>query len=62
MITFRPGKWSGDMTFAERRAAEVKRQQRRNKKDLLVIAGKIVSLIAFAACMVGFIDFAAGGW
>jgi len=50
------------MTFAERRAAEVKRQQRRNKKDLLVIAGKIVSLIAFAACMVGFIDFAAGGW
>lgn len=50
------------MTFAERRAAEVKRQQKRNKKDLLMIAGKILCLIAFAACMVGFVNFAAGGW
>jgi hypothetical protein len=50
------------MTVTERRAIEVDRQKRRNKKDLLVIAGKIFSLIAFAACMVGFIDFAAGGW
>ena len=50
------------MTFRERRAAEVKRQQKRNKKDLLMIAGKVIILIAFAACMVGFVDFAAGGW
>ena len=50
------------MTFRERRAAEVKRQQKRNKKDLLRVAGKVICLIAFAACMVGFIDFAAGGW
>jgi len=50
------------MTLAERRAAEVKRQQKRNKKDLLLIAGQVICLIAFAACMVGFIDFAAGGW
>lgn len=49
-------------TLRQRRDAEVKRQQKRNKKDLLVIAGKIFSLIAFAACMVGFVNFAAGGW
>lgn len=50
------------MTFRERRAAEVKRQQKANKKDLLLIAGQVICLIAFAACMVGFVDFAAGGW
>jgi hypothetical protein len=50
------------MTVTERRAIEVDRQKRRNKKDLLKIAGKVICLIAFAACMVGFIDFAAGGW
>jgi hypothetical protein len=50
------------MTFRERRAAEVKRQQKRNKKDLLLIAGQVICLIAFAACMVGFVNFAAGGW
>jgi hypothetical protein len=50
------------MTFRERRAQEVQRQKRRNKKDLLLIAGQVICLIAFAACMVGFVNFAAGGW
>jgi hypothetical protein len=50
------------MTFRERRVAEVARQKRRNKKDLLLIAGQVICLIAFAACMVGFVNFAAGGW
>ena len=50
------------MTFAERRAAEVKRQQKRNKKDLLMVAGKVICLIAWAACLCGMVDFAAGGW
>lgn len=48
--------------FAERRAAEVARQKRRNKKDLLMIAGKVIILIAWAACLCGMVDFAAGGW
>lgn len=50
------------MTFVERRAAEVKRQQKRNKKDLLMITGKVIILIAWAACLCGMVDFAAGGW
>ena len=49
------------MTFRERRAAEVKRQQKRNKKDLLRVAGYIVTLILWALCLAGFVDFAAGG-
>ena len=50
------------MTLAERRECEVKRQKRRNKKDLLMIAGKVIILIAWAACLCGMVDFAAGGW
>ena len=50
------------MTFKERRAQEVARQKRRNKKDLLMIAGKVIILIAWAVCMAGFTDFIAGGW
>jgi hypothetical protein len=49
-------------TLRQRREAEVKRQQVRNKNDLLMIAGKVIILIAWAACMVGFVNFAAGGW
>ncbi|MBO5630926.1 MAG: hypothetical protein J5965_17805 [Aeriscardovia sp.] len=48
--------------FAERRAKEVARQKRRNKKDLLMIAGKVIILIAWALCVAGFVNFAAGGW
>ena len=48
--------------FAERRAAEVARQKCRNKKDLLMIAGKVVVLIAWAICMAGFVDAAIGDW
>lgn len=50
------------MTFRECRAQEVKRQQKRNKKDLLKVAGYIVGLVAWAACLAGFADFFAGGW
>lgn len=50
------------MTFRERRAAEVKRQKRRNKKDLLMVAGKVIILIAWAACLCGMADFMGGGW
>jgi hypothetical protein len=50
------------LSFAERRAKEVARQKRRNKKDLLMIAGKVICLIALALCLAGFVDFAAGGW
>jgi hypothetical protein len=50
------------MIFRERRAQEVQRQKRRNKKDLLRIAGKVICLIALALCLAGFVDFAAGGW
>jgi hypothetical protein len=46
------------MTVTERRAIEVDRQKRRNKKDLLKIAGKVLCLIAWALCLAGFI---AGG-
>jgi hypothetical protein len=46
------------MTVTERRAIEVDRQKRRNKKDLLKIAGKVLCLILWALCLAGFI---AGG-
>lgn len=49
-------------TLRQRREAEVKRQQKRNKKDLLMIAGKAIILIAWAACLCEMVDFAAGGW
>lgn len=50
------------MTFRKRRAAEVKRQQKRNKKDLLMVTGKVIVLILWALCLAGFADFIAGGW
>lgn len=50
------------MTFKERRAQEVARQKRRNRKDLLKIAGYIVGLLLWAAVLAGFTDFIAGGW
>lgn len=49
-------------TLRQRREAEVKRQQRRNKKDLLRVAGYIIALVAWAACVAGCVDFMAGGW
>jgi hypothetical protein len=49
-------------TLRQRREAEVKHQQERNKKDLLQVAGKVIILIAWAACLCGMVDFAAGGW
>ena len=50
------------LTFAERRAQEVARQKRRNKKDLLMIAGYIVGLIMWSICLMGMADYVAGGW
>lgn len=50
------------MTFKERRAQEVARQKRRNRKDLLKMAGYIITLVAWALCVAGFTDFIAGGW
>mgnify|MGYP003291554244 CR=1 FL=1 len=50
------------MTVTERRAAEVARQKRRNRKDLLRLAGYIITLVAWALCVAGFTDFIAGGW
>jgi hypothetical protein len=50
------------MNFVERRAREVARQKRRNKKDLLRIAGFIVGLILWSICLMGMADFIAGGW
>lgn len=50
------------MTVTERRAAEVARQKRRNKKDLLRLTGYIITLVAWALCVAGFTDFIAGGW
>jgi hypothetical protein len=50
------------MTVTERRAQEVARQKRRNKKDLLRLAGYIIALVAWALCVAGFTDFIAGGW
>lgn len=49
-------------SVTERRAKEVARQKRRNKKDLLRVAGYIIGLVAWALCVAGFVDFAAGGW
>ena len=49
-------------TLRQRRKAEVARQKRRNKKDLLMIAGKVVVLIAWAICISGFVDAAIGDW
>lgn len=48
--------------LSERRAAEVDRQKRRNRKDLLRLAGYIITLVAWALCVAGFTDFIAGGW
>ena len=50
------------MTVTERRAKEVARQKRRNRKDLLRLAGYIITLVAWALCVAGFTDFIAGGW
>lgn len=50
------------MELRERRAQEVARQKRRNKKDLLKVAGYIITLVAWALCVAGFTDFIAGGW
>lgn len=44
------------MTVTERRAAEVKRQKKRNKKDLLKVAGYIVILVLWALCLAGFVN------
>jgi hypothetical protein len=49
-------------TLRQRREAEVKRQQERNKKDLLRVAGYIITLVAWALCVAGFTDYIAGGW
>jgi len=48
--------------LTERRAREVDRQKRRNKKDLLRVAGYIVMLIVWSMVLVGFADIVAGGW
>jgi len=50
------------MTVTERRAIEVDRQKKRNKRDLFQCAFYIVALIAWAMVLVGFSDFIAGGW
>jgi hypothetical protein len=42
--------------LSERRAIEVDRQKRRNKKDLLLIAGQVICLICWALCVAGFIN------
>jgi hypothetical protein len=48
--------------LTERRAKEVSRQKKRNKKDLLRVAGYIVALIMWSICLLGISDFVAGGW
>lgn len=50
------------MTVTERRAQEVARQKKRNKRDLLRIAGYIIGLILWSICLLGMSDFIAGGW
>ena len=50
------------MTVTERRAQEVARQKKRNKRDLFRCIFYIVALIAWAMVLVGFSDFIAGGW
>jgi hypothetical protein len=44
------------MTVIERRAQEVARQKRRNRKDLINVTIKILCLIAWAVCLAGFIN------
>lgn len=44
------------MTVTERRAVEVDRQKKRNKKDLLVLVGRVVVLILWALCLAGFFN------
>ncbi len=44
------------MTVTERRAIEVDSQKRRNKKVLLRVAGYIITLVAWALCVAGFIN------
>lgn len=48
--------------LSERRAQEVARQKKRNKRDLLRIAGYIIGLILWSICLLGMSDFIAGGW
>lgn len=43
------------MALRQRREAEVKRQQKRNKKDLLKVAGYIVGLLLWATALAGFV-------
>lgn len=50
------------VSLSARRDEEVKRQKRRNKKDLLRVAGYIVGLIMWSICLLGISDFVAGGW
>ena len=50
------------MSFRGRCEAEKKRRRRRNFRDLVKIIINIICLIAWAMCLVGFVDFAAGGW
>jgi hypothetical protein len=50
------------MDLKQRREEEVTRQKKRNKKDLLRVAGYIVMLIVWAMVLVGFADIVAGGW
>lgn len=50
------------MGLKQRREEEVSRQKRRNKKDLLRVAGYIIGLIMWSICLLGISDFIAGGW
>lgn len=50
------------MTVTERRKIEVDRQKKRNKRDLFQSLVYIAVLVAWALCLAGFADFAAGGW
>lgn len=50
------------MGLKQRREEEVTRQKKRNKKDLLRVAGYIVMLIVWSMVLVGFADIVAGGW
>jgi hypothetical protein len=50
------------VSLSTRREEEVSRQKRRNKKDLLRVAGYIIGLIMWSICLLGISDFVAGGW
>lgn len=50
------------ISFRQRREAEVARQKRRNKKDLMRTLVYIICLIAWSAVLMGIADFCAGGW